>query len=247
MDFETKFLDIKKFLWIPFENKELEDILERKFSSESEKFTIINKISQFIHYFEIFKNIQPFMQMIHRCVVRALEFNFESLDDIDELLIKTILMHVIQEYIKYSNLSQRNQVLDLLTTSLERLNPQPLILNLGLLVKPLYQDEAYLNSLEKLKEIEVEYVHDKDIELEIKNEIHEWLNSVSLDLNNQEELLNQLENKFNELIKKHGISKDSHECNEIFQEIKEMCTMKLVLLSLEDSLENDSCDPISIK
>ncbi|MHA1762578.1 MAG: hypothetical protein ACTSYC_02315, partial [Promethearchaeota archaeon] len=71
MDLETKLWNIKKFLWIPFENKELDNILERKFSSESEKLTVINKISQFIHYFEIFKNIQPFMQVIHACVVRA--------------------------------------------------------------------------------------------------------------------------------------------------------------------------------
>ncbi len=247
MDNDTLLFGIKDFLLIPPDDTELEEVLEKKALQESDKTSVLNKIYHFIQFFELFKNIPPFMKSIYMCIKKSLEIQLENVADLEELMIKTTLMYLIQEYVKYANLSQKEQVLNFLASSFEKLAIKPLMLNLGLLVKPMYQDNDYLASIEIAKEVEIAYIHNEEIEIKIKEKIHEWLNTYSIDLEHQAELKGQLEHKFNNLVDSCSLEKDSEKCKELFEEVLEMLNMKLTLLSLEDQFQEESFEPVPIK
>lgn len=247
MDIESYLMGIKKYLWIPFEDDTLKMILEKKSLPNVDKIKILERIEYFIQLFDLFKNNQAFMKGIYFCIKKALNINFESIEDIDELLIKTTLMYLIQQYINYAHLSQKEQILNFLASSLEKLDMQPLFLNLGLLVKPMYADEGYIQKLENLEEVEVEYILNEELELHVKQEIDKWLDSQIIDLTNQDDIIEDLENIFNELINACSIEKESQKCKDLYCEVMEMYALKLTLLSLEDPFQEDSLKPIPIK
>ena len=136
----------------------------------------------------MFNDIKPFKNSLYNCINKTLEIKPDSIFDFEDLLVKNSIMHFIQEYINYSQLNQKDQVLEFLVDSLEKLKIQPLITNLGLLIKPIYQDQSYLNNLQQLKEIEVAYNLANGTDIQIKNEIDAWLRTQEISLDNQDDL-----------------------------------------------------------
>ena len=195
----------------------------------------------------MFREIKPFMSSLSSCINKTLEIKSDSIFDFEELLIKNSIMHFIQEYINYSKITQEEQVLKFLTDSLEKLQVKPLIMNLGLLLKPMYQDQNYLKNLKDIKEIEVIYDLTNNTDIKIKNEIDSWLTSQDINLENQEEIKKHLKQKFENLIIQYNISKHSEKFKKLETEIMEMLTMKLTLVSLMDHMLDDSFEPIPIK
>ena len=131
--------------------------------------------------------------------------------------------------------------------SLEKLEIQPLITNLGLLIKPMYQDQSYISNLNQMEEKEVRYNHMNGDEIEIKGEIDKWLKNQELDLDKQEELIVQLSYELDRLFTKFNLSKDSVKYKKLHLEANEMLNMKLTMLSLMDQVPDDSFKPIPIK
>lgn len=66
------------------------------------------------------------MNSLYTCITNTLEIKPENIYDYEELLVKNSVMHFVQEYINYSKISQKDQVLQFLTDSLEKLETQPL-------------------------------------------------------------------------------------------------------------------------
>ena len=155
METESICSKIKDFLSISDKPFNLEQKINTCFDSEKEKKFIANILLNFVHNFSMFKEIKPFMESVYSCILKTLEIEFDSIEDFNELLIKNAIMHFIQQYIEYSKLQQKRQVLKFLSDSLEKLQVRPLIINLGLMLKPMYQDQEYLNKLKKSEEIEV--------------------------------------------------------------------------------------------
>jgi len=247
MDLESKYSEIKDFLLIPDEEFNLTDKIDNYFDSDSVKIEILGKILLFIYNFSMFKNILPFMESVYTCVEKSLELQIESISDFNELLIKNTLMHFIQDYIEYAQLNQKRQVLKLLSDSLDKLQIRPLIINLGLLLKPMYQDENYLNKLNYIEEVEVTYISDDQIELQIKEGIDRWLKSQLIDLNKQEYLKNSLKQYYDTLVNEFYLTKESENYKRLLNEVMEMLTMKLTMVSLMDSMVDESIEPIPIK
>jgi uncharacterized ubiquitin-like protein YukD len=156
-------------------------------------------------------------------------------------------MRFIQEYITYSKLSNKEQVLDFLSGSLERLQIRPLIINLGLLIKPMYQDEEYVEKIKGYQEVEVSYVLNDEEEVQIKKTIDQWLETQEISFDKQEELKLGLQNKFNSLINECSLDSDSQRCKELWNEVQEMLNMKLTVLSLMDSIPEEEFAPVKIK
>ncbi len=156
-------------------------------------------------------------------------------------------MYFIQEYIKYSKLNHKDQVLEFLVDSFEKLQLDPLIMNLGLLIKPMYQDQAYLKSLEDLKEVQVSYNLGNGTDIQIKTEIDNWFKTQNISLDNQDKLQELLLQEFKKIIARYNISRDSEKAKKLELEVREMLTMKLTMLSLMDHIQDDSFEPIPIK
>ncbi|MBY8987847.1 MAG: hypothetical protein KGD61_05285 [Candidatus Lokiarchaeota archaeon] len=108
--------------------------IDESFDSDSLKMEILSKITQFINYFSIFKNVKPFMNSVYYCIETTLEIGVESVSDFKELLVKNALMRFVQEYIDYAQITQKRQILRLLSDSFDKLQIQPIIINLGLLL-----------------------------------------------------------------------------------------------------------------
>lgn len=244
-DLTFKFDQIKRFLSILEENKDLESIVREWPKPDEFKLKVLEKVLNFVYHFAMFKDIKPFMQSLFLIIKKSFEFNNNSIKEFEQLLIKNSLMRFIQEYITYSKLSQKEKVLDYLTGSLERLQLQPLIINLGLLIKPMYEDEEYVKKIEGYEEVEVTYVLNDEEEINIKKTIDKWLETQQVSLNRQDELQEKLENKFNLLVNKSGLNADSEKCEKLWTEVCEMLNMKLTVLSLMDSIPKE--EAIGIK
>jgi len=244
-DLSFKFDQIKRFLSIPEENKDLESIVREWPKPDDFKLKILEKVLNFVYHFAMFKDIKPFMRSLFLIIKKSFEFKNNSIKEFEQLLIKNSLMRFIQEYITYSKLSQKEKVLDYLTSSLERLQLQPLIINLGLLIKPMYEDEEYVKKIEGYEEVEVTYVLNDEEEINIKKTIDKWLETQQISLSRQDDLQESLQNKFDSLVNECGLNADSEKCEKLWTEVCEMLNMKLTVLSLMDSIPEE--EAIGIK
>ena len=247
MDFESKYFEIRQFLSISELEFNLNKKIDEYFDSDSLKMEILSQITQFIYYFSIFKNVKPFMNSVYYCIETTLDLRVESVSDFRELLVKNALMKFVQEYIDYSQLTQKRQVMKLLSDSLEKLQIQPIIINLGLLLKPMYQDKDYLDRANKNKEVQISYSLLNEIEIKIKTIIDEWLKVQTIALNNQDEIKTELGKKYEDLANNFKIIKGSDIYKKLSKEIMEMFSMRLTIISLTESISDDSFEPIPIK
>ncbi len=246
MELKSKFIEIKQFLSISNDNKELEQCLSKYHFSDYTTDQILDIILKFVNYFSMFKELTPFMNSVYNCINNTLDsFNIDSLHDFEDLFIKNALLHFIQEYLNHANISQKAQVLNVLADSLEKLQAQPLIINLGLMLKPMYQDQDYLNKRQLLEEVEVEYILNAKDEMEIKQQIDQWLNVQNFDINDQIELERGLMEEFDRIISDFKVSRESEKYKNLLKEAMEMLALKLTFLSLMEV--DDSVDPMRIK
>jgi len=247
MSFQNKYSEIQKFLSVPADKFDIEQIVNENFESDDLKLNILGKILGFIYYFSPFKDNRAFMNSVYLCVKKTLEIKLVTIEDFEELLIKNSLMRFIQEYIDYAKIGQKEQVLNFLADSFERLGLQPLILNLGILLKPMYTDQSYINKVTQLEEVEVSYIIDDGVGIEIKKAIDMWLESQTIDLDKQEEMKEKLKEEFDRLVEHHNVPKDSKTYQTLLIDVIEMLSMKLTMLSLMDTLADDSFEPIPIR
>ncbi len=246
MDFESKYFEISQFLSVSEPEFKLNKKIDEKFDSDSLKMEVLSKINQFISYFSIFKNEELFMNSVYYCIETTLDLGFESVSDFKELLIKNTLMRLVQEYIDYAQLTQKRQTLKLFSDSFEKLQIQPIIINLGLLLKPMYQDKVYLDRINYAKEVQISYSPLDDIEIKIKTLIDEWLKVQVITLNNQTKVKTELRKKYEVLASKFEVIKNSDFYLKLFTEVKEMLSMRFTVLSLMESMSDDSIEPIPI-
>ncbi|MFW9987654.1 MAG: hypothetical protein ACFFC3_03280 [Candidatus Odinarchaeota archaeon] len=231
------------------ENFNLESNINQYYKTEPDenKLELLGEILSFITKFSMFKEIKPFMNSLYTCINNTLEIRPESIFDFEDLLVKNSIIFFVQEYINYFKITQKDHVFKLLSDSLEKLKIEPLIMNLGLLLKPIYQDSTYIRNLQNLKEVEVIYNTSNDVNIEIKQEIDTWLSSKDINLENQEELKNCLNQEFENLLIKYNLKLDSEKLKKLKLEVMEMLSMKLTMISLMEQIPDDSFESIPIK
>lgn len=246
MDFESKYIEIRQFLSVSELDFNLDKKIDALFEPDNLKMEILSKITQFINYFSIFKNVKPFMNSVYNCIDTTLDFGLDSVSDFKELLIKNALMRFVQEYIDYAQLTQKRQILKVLSDSFEKLQIQPIIINLGLLLKPMYQNSAYLDRAKNIKEEEISYSFVDDVESEIKANIDKWLKTQAITLNNQNKIKTELKKEYEFLASSFKIVKNSEVYLKLLTEVMEMFSMRLTMISLMESISDDSFEPIPI-
>ncbi|MHA1913019.1 MAG: hypothetical protein ACW986_04350 [Promethearchaeota archaeon] len=249
MNLFSVYSEIKQKLSIPDENFDLDQAVNKVYISEPEedKLEIVGDILNFVNKFTVFQDIKPLMNSLYSCITDTLEIKPESIYDFKNLLMKNTVAHFVQEYIDYSNLTQKNQVMKFLADSLEKLEIQPLIMNLGLLIKPMYQDQNYLSNLACIKEEEVNYNQSNGIEVDIKSEIDKWLKAQDIALSDQELLMKRMLFLLDRLLSKYKLEKNSETSKKLQTEVKEMLNMRLTMVSLMEQGPDDSYEPIPIK
>lgn len=240
---ESKYSEIRTLLAINDGKFDLDQVISGW--PEDKKLAVLDQVLNFVQNFYMFKELKPFMNSVYICIKKTLEIQAD-INDYEELLVKNAIMRFLQEYITYSNLSQKEEILNFLAQSLGKLELQPLIINLGLILKPMYSDEDYLNKIKDYEEIEVSYILNDENEIKIKREIDKWLESQFISLNNQDELRIKLKEVYDRLVSSFNLSMESERYTKILKEVNEMLAMKLTVLSLMNSV-NESLEPIPIK
>lgn len=243
MDLESKYSEIRMLLAINDGKFDLDQVMSGW--PEDKKLAVLDKVLNFVQNFYMFKELKPFMNSVYICIKKTLEIQAD-IDDYEELLVKNAIMRFLQEYITYSNLSQKEEILNFLAQSLGKLAFKPLIINLGLILKPMYSDEDYLNKIKDYEEIEVSYILNDENEIKIKREIDKWLESQFISLNNQDQLRIKLKEVYDRLVSSFNLSMESEIYTKILKEVNEMLAMRLTVLSLMNSV-NESLEPIPIK
>jgi hypothetical protein len=249
LNLDAIYNEVKQLLSISDSNSDLEQNINHYYKREPDenKLEILGDILSFVDKFSMFSDIKPFMNSLYTCINNTLEIRPECVYDFEELLMKNSIYHFVNQYINYSKITQKDQVLDFLTGSLEKLKKQPLITNLGLLLKPMYQDQKYLDDLERLKEIEVDYHSNNNVDIKLKQQIDKWLATQIIDLNKQDELKNSLQKEFQNLISKYDLGINSEKAKKLEIDVLEMLAMRLTMESLMEHMQEDSFEPIPIK
>ena len=164
-------------------------------------------------------------------------------------LASTSSLIILSEFLQYSKMNQNDSVLNYLAESLEKLQIQPMILNLGLMLKPMYNDHDYISSLTNIEDEEIIYVKNNLNEIKIKKRIDAWLENQILDLNRQDEIRNNLILEFDKInmTDQRHISRVSEDYKKLLSEVLEMLALKLTVLSLMESIPEESFEPLPIK
>ena len=246
-DLESIYFEIRQFLSIPDENFDLYKIINQSYESDKAKSRILEIILDFINKFSMFKEIQPLMSSLYCYIRQSVEEKSKNNKQFEQAIIKHSLMGFIKEYLDYTDVQQKKKVLEFLTESLGKLALEPMIVNLGLLLKPMYQDEDYLNTLKTTTMEEVSYLEDGDKEKEIKNIMDKWIESQALDLENQDKLNEKLLEELIKLSKEFDMKVDSELFRNLTLDIKDMLALKLTVLSLMGGISDESIEPIPLK
>ncbi|HMF32069.1 MAG TPA: hypothetical protein VKK79_11670 [Candidatus Lokiarchaeia archaeon] len=238
--------DLSVFFEDPALSAVVEQDLTENFKDPKAKEEGIQKISEFVLYFSLFQGLKALRAELHRSIRDSIEMA-ENVADLSELMQKTILLRLVEIYVDNARLEQKDKILNILSSSLETLAPGPLFLNLGLLVKPVFQDEEFQQKQETQEEKEivyaVEYTPVSSHDVEIKHAIDNWIRSQQLNLDSQEILHLSLKNQFEQECSTRGVTPR----DDLLMQCQEMLNMQLTIVSLQMSLEDDEdCAPVKL-
>ena len=238
------------------ENFDLKHLLLSNFQSTQIQSVILNRVLNFIYKFQMFREIKTFMDAVYKHIYNTLEVKDTNLNEFEYILIKTTLTGFIQDYVNYMSLYDKERVFEFLTQSFGRLSLEPLIINLGLLLKPIYQEQddqlISINSEDtritakvELGETDVGILNNNDTVL-IKEAVNDWLEIQILDLNAQDEIREKLKVFYNDMAEIYDIKKDSDLYRMLLIDIMEMLSLKLTVMSLMESISDSSFKPVPI-
>jgi hypothetical protein len=238
--------DLSLFFEDPSLSTTIERDLSENFKDPQSQEVGIQKISEFVLYFSLFQGLKAIRTELHRSILDSIEMA-ENVSDLSELMQKTILLRFVEIYVDNAQLEQKDKILNILSSSLETLAPGPLFLNLGLLVKPVFQDAEFQQKQETQEEKEIiyteEYTPIASYDVEIKHAIDAWIHAQQLDLDTQEQLHNNLSEQFNQECESRGVTPRE----DLLLQCQEMLSMQLTLVSLQMSLgDDDDCAPIKL-
>ncbi len=241
---ENPHLDsIRSFLDVSKNDHRISENLESVFCEDQEIQKAIKIIDTFVNYFSLFKDIEYLKKEVVDCILNTLEI-CGKIDELMDSLLKTMLFSILELVLDYSKIKgDKDKVLKTLSTSLEVLAPSALIINLGTLAKPVFQDEDYQAKKAQEEQIEVQEIEQSEIAQKIKAEIATWIETQALSLDQQNHLHSIVEGKVNALAEEQGLKKDSKEYNNILVEAKEMINLKLTAMSLVMDLGDEDLSP----
>jgi len=240
------FSDLLSFFEEPAKVEEIRHFLEECFSNLKDREMGTTIISEFVRYFALFQTLKPLRLEIHHSVIETIQIA-DKVSDLGELLQKAILLRLVEIYIGNAGLGQKDKILNILSSSLETLAPGPLFLNLGLMVRPIFQQESYQHAQKTQEEREIvysiEYKTISKTDIEIKKAMDKWIKSQRIDLDAQDKLQSALRQKLQEECSQRGIPAR----DDLLFQVQEMLNLQLTLASLQMSMGDEDLAPTPIR
>ena len=207
---------------------------------------IINETRKFLNYFSTYLRDIEFQKRVFEIIMISYEI-CDLVDNMPDVLLKTTFVNLLELYLDYSPIEQKDEMLNYLSLSFDSLAPGPKILNLCLLVDPVLKSNQYILDQEKSAEIEVVYAPMTNSELQVKTEVDQWIKSQKLDLDKQDFLASQLSTLLRDLSIRKGIDTTTEAYKELEIECQEMLNMQLTVLSLMSELGDEDLGPKPLK
>ena len=213
------------------------------FKDSSDRLKALETISTFVGYFQLFNDLDYLKKEVQECIVGTLEI-CSNMNELMDSLLKSTLFSILELVLDYSKIKgDKDKVLKTLSTSLEILAPSALIINLGTMAKPVFEDKDYQAKKSQEEQVEVKEIEQSDIAQEIKAKIASWIETQQLSLEQQGELHKQIEQKIAKLAEEKGLEKASKEYQNIIVESKEMVNLKLTAMSLIMDFGDEDLSP----
>lgn len=211
---------------------------------------VLADIGQFVNYFRTYLNEKDFQKNVFRIIEISLEI-CEKEEDLPDILMKTAIVNLIDLYITFSDISgsAKESVLNILGASFGKLDPSAQILNVCVMLDPVFKSDAYKKSVEEKTEVEVTYKDESqitDAEKEIKAEIDAWIKQQPMDVEKQDELEEKVRNKCKALAEQKGMVPSSPQYQELEMSCIEMVRMQLTSMALMFEFDDDDISPVPI-
>jgi len=235
--------NINTFLDLPVDSNEISKKISDNFTGLPDKQKIAEAIFQFIKYFDMFRNLKELLKVVKQIIHANFEI-CENSADFQELLVKSILLRITEIYIDYAKFTDKEKILKTLSQSLEVLAPSALIINLGLMVKPIFTDTAYIEKSRQDDAVEViTAIDSSEIALKIKSDVDKWIKSQSINIDQQDLLKGQLDSELNRIASKCGLATTDPHFIRVRNECNEMLNMQLTAMSLIMDFGDEDLSP----
>ena len=242
-NYQNAITSLLGILALPEKTGMLDSSIQKSFRDIADQEKAATIIKTFCQYFMMFQTQTALMKVVYEVIDSTFEI-IDNLQDLEDLLVKSITLRIIEIFIDYSKLEgDKDKVIKTLSTSLDILAPAPLIINLGMLVKPVFNDPEFVAQM-ATQEVEVVAVIDNsEIAQEIKGGVDRWINMQSLNLDSQDELLSFVEAEVIKLGSEKGFDLASSEFSNLLLECKEMVNLKLAAMSFLMGFDDEDLSP----
>ena len=241
-DFQAGIEQIHTILGISLDGSQLVANLQERFSDPGKQQKIVEHMKDFLRYFDMFKGITALFQELTDILKGSFEI-CEKVEDYPDLLMKSILLRIIEIYIDHSPYQDKEKILKTLAVSFEILAPSALIINLGLMAKPIFTDPEYLTGKKKDTVIEIKKVDNSALAQKLKNSIDSWIRQQNLNPEFQEQHLIDLITHFETIAAELGLNPETPEFNNLLLESQEMVNMQLTAMSLMMDFGDEDLSP----
>lgn len=233
----------------PVTNQQFYDLLGQFCKEEKNYIETIVETMKYLDYFGSYLDEQEFRIRIFKIIKLSYEI-CEKPHDISEILIKTSIINLMETYINYSALSGvvKETVLNILgeTFSSGKLRPQAQIINVCIMVSPIFKDKNYLKDKGQYEEEIVYEVEAVDIELKIKNKMDTWIKTLDISLDNQDKFASDAKLKLKEICEELNYKTTPESYNILENACVEMLMMQLTVASLLFDLGDEDLSPVPL-
>ncbi len=233
---------IRNFLELSDKDRRISENLEEIFKDKTEIDQAIKIIGEFVNYFNLFNDLKFLKKEIVDCILGTLEICTNNKELMDSLL-KTTLFRILEIFLDHSKIQgDKDKIIKTLSLSLEILAPSALIINLGMIAKPVFQDEDY-QAQKALEAEEIEKIDHSVIADAIKAEVSNWIEMQQLNLEKQKELTDHVEIMVARLAAEQGLATETEQYYNLVLESKEMVNLKLTAMSLLMDFGDEDLSP----
>ncbi|MBD3353272.1 MAG: hypothetical protein GF364_17460 [Candidatus Lokiarchaeota archaeon] len=211
---------------------------------------VIDLSIKFLNYFGKYLNHNEFRKELYDVLKSSYDI-CEDIGDLTDILLKTTILRLIEIYLSYSSISgnAKESVLNILGSSFGMLDPAAQIINVSLMVDPIFNDPEYKKQKAKREEKVVTYKEIQeisDVEKQYKEEIHQYIKTLTIDLDKQNEQLETLRARSKEIGQSLGLDLSSKQYRELEEQSVEMLTMQMTSIALLGEFDDNDLSPISI-
>jgi len=244
---DIEIIEILGSLNNPIYPDEFMKLLKSITSDESGITLLVNETKKFLGYFGAFLKNREFQTRAFDILKISYDI-CEDPKDIVDIFLKTSIVNLIQIYLNYSKIEAKEAVLNILGSSFgKNMLPGPQILNVCLMVDPIFKGKEYLQDKQKTEEVEVTYAEKASaIEREVKIEIDKWIKAQEIVVDKQDILINNLKGQLKSIAESKGLNVNIDRYKELELECVEMLSMQITSLALMAELDDDDLSPVPI-